>query len=113
MKFEQRYICDIKTFDEYWEVIMKSQPDMSDVDGATFRGLTVYENHEIHICNNLDEWNLKSTVYHEVAHAFIHSLANHQSEFTNEEVCDLIGRYGSHIHEQAQKVLNEIEKMKL
>ncbi len=109
MKYEKIYLCSIATYDEDWEVYMSSRQDMAEVNGSTYDGITANATHEITIANDLDIFREKETVYHEVCHAFNNSLYNRKEEFTHEEMCDFVGRYGKNIHEQAQKILKAIE----
>lgn len=110
MKFEEKYICEIETFDVKWEVIMKVDSNMRSPSGESYAGICFSQTHEIHLSSSLDNYTLKEVVYHEVAHAFNMSLYGNKKEFTDEEMCDFIGRYGYQIHIQSQKILEEIEK---
>jgi len=110
MKFEEKYICDIATFDELWDVFMKPSANMTTPDGKSYNGLTYVETHEIHLASDIDNYRLKEVIYHEVSHAFNMSMYGNKSEFTDEEMCGFIGRYGYHIHIQAQKILLALEK---
>ena len=110
MKKERKYLCVIATFDELWGVYLVDPFEMQSIDSSMYDGLTINTNHEILISSVLDEFRQRETVYHEVTHAFNNSLYGRKENFTHEEMCDFIGRYGIHIHTQSQKILDAIEK---
>jgi hypothetical protein len=110
MKIEEKYICDIETFDEKWEVFMKPNNNMVTSDGKYYNGLTILETHEIHLSSDMDTYRLREVVYHEVTHAFNISMYGNKRDFTDEEMCDFIGRYGYHINKQSQKIIKKLEE---
>jgi hypothetical protein len=108
VKKSERLICTIYTFDQFWQVYFKNKAHLTTPSGDVYDGLTIYDLHEIHISDDLERQRLEEVVYHEVAHAFNGSLYGNKQTFTDEDMCDFIGRYGYHIHTQAQIILASI-----
>ena len=104
----KRFVCSIFTFDVKWDVFLKSEFEFATPEGNGYLGMTYNLIHEIHIRDDLDVQMMKEVVYHEVTHAFNFSMYNNKQEFTHEEMCDFIGRYGNNIHDQSQNILQSI-----
>ena len=105
---DKQFICTIETFDVKWQVYIIDRDDPILNNSMRYSGLTVSNEHKIYIENGLDNIGLKEVVYHEVTHAFNNSLNNRKQEFTHEEVCDFVGRYGRNIYGQAEWVLRSV-----
>lgn len=109
---KQRLICSILTYNVKWNVYLidRDNPILNTAN-ARYDGVTVYHDHTIYISDGLDETATKETVYHEVTHAFNHSLYGHKTNLTDEDLCNFIGCYGRNIYNVAETICEKIIKL--
>lgn len=72
-------------------------------------GTTHITNKLIFIDKSLGNSDLKSTVVHELVHAFIWEFGFHQVQLTQEVVCDMFGIYGERIIKLANRLIKEFK----
>lgn len=73
-------------------------------------GYCSYEEHHIYIWDSLSPQIKRSTLIHELTHAFEyqHGLRDRASENKHEDLAEFVGLYGSQIVQMADELLEEI-----
>lgn len=92
--------------------IHETAPDdsMLIADGNRCKGTTHYYHHAIYINKEMRRDDKLATLRHELTHAFIYETQIcDKSEYSEEELCDLVGIYGAEITDIAYKYFGESE----
>lgn len=84
--------------------------EIKDSDSLEGLGLTNYKKGIIEILDNLDKELTKSTILHELTHAYLFEYGMPKEEYTLEDVCNFIGAYAEEIVIKSNNILNKIKR---
>ena len=84
--------------------------EIKEQDGIEGLGLTNYKKGTIEILKGIDKELTKSTIIHELTHAYLFEYGMPKEEYTLEDVCNFIGAYGEEIINKSKQVLDKIIK---
>ncbi len=97
----------IKIHNDTWKikVVDRNKKKMNPGEGELNLGLTEYEKNCISIRNGMKRSVTRSTVIHELTHAFLFSYGNKVED--EEQMCDFFGVHGDEIVSLADRIMEK------
>ena len=74
-------------------------------NGGCFIGLTVYQELKIYIRKGLPEEVARSTVIHELCHAFLFTYGIQADDYDEEQVCNFFGTHADRILKLTDRIM--------
>lgn len=95
----------IKINNYNWSVHFE-EPDAEIMnDDGYYIGLTLFHKLSIHIRKGLPEELTRSTVIHELVHAFLFTYGIKEDEYDEEKVCEFFGTHADQIMKLTDKIM--------
>lgn len=93
-----------------WTIETRSATDAALIsDGAMIRGITQCGKQLILLSGDLDQRTARLVILHELVHAYLWSTqARMPDEYTEEEVCEFVARWGRKINDTAEMIVTEL-----
>lgn len=90
---------NINNIDYIFKIVEWNDERLKMEDGDFHFGVTNFKDKEIYIANNLSEQTKRTTIIHEITHAFIDSFGMLQIDWNDEIVADFISAHLDNINE--------------
>lgn len=97
---------DIKIHERVYKIIHET------IENETLLGETNNKSAIIRLSNKIDNQLLYSTIIHELVHAYLFEYGIYDNNYTNENVCNFFGAYGTEIIENACKIQSLLSRIK-
>ena len=94
-----------------WNICITDDLEKLLVNGTVCSGAVHYKDREIYLNSNLDEVDLYKAVRHELTHAVLYETqVNLQHSYSEEDLCELIAKWGAFIVKLAEELVNKLLK---
>lgn len=91
-----------------WEIVYTVNKQDLNVDGKECKGCVHYSERRIYVHKNLSLEDKFKVLRHELTHAVLYETQIELKEYyTEEDMCELMSKYGAFIVEKTNELLNE------
>ena len=88
-----------------WRITFEEPDNPILNEDGFYLGLTVFNELKIYIRKGLPKGLTKTTVIHELCHAFLFSFGTQNDAYNEEQLCDIFGAHAEQIVQMADKII--------